>query len=160
MKKYGVYVKFANNEEHRQFGGYYQVQDNVIARTPAKNADSLKPLMMEILSSIDLSQPYQDSLFELEVPRPLHRYVTHHGRLIGEIESQLNVIFTIPDGEEGSNSIRIQGNEVDVNVALNSLKVSVSLTISPKSPKKNTGGSMFPMILFLLSTAQNFLIRS
>jgi hypothetical protein len=38
MKMYGVYVKFSNAEEFAQLGGYLDNEDNVVARTPAKNA--------------------------------------------------------------------------------------------------------------------------
>lgn len=32
MKKYGVYVKFSNAEDHAQLGGYVDNEDNVVAR--------------------------------------------------------------------------------------------------------------------------------
>ena len=53
MKKYGVYVKFSNAEEFAQLGGYTDNEDNVIARTPAKNAmnlDNLKQAVMELVN--------------------------------------------------------------------------------------------------------------
>ncbi len=40
MKKFGVYVKFSNAEEFAALGGYLDNEDNVIARTPAKNAST------------------------------------------------------------------------------------------------------------------------
>lgn len=52
MKKYGVYVKFSNAEEFAALGGYGDNEDNVIARTPAKNAinlDNLKQAVMELV---------------------------------------------------------------------------------------------------------------
>lgn len=53
MKKYGVYVKFSNAEEFASLGGYNDNDDNVIARTPAKNAinlDNLKQSVMELVN--------------------------------------------------------------------------------------------------------------
>lgn len=53
MKLYGVYVKFSNAEEFAQLGGYLDNEDNVVARTPAKNAinlESLKQAVMELVN--------------------------------------------------------------------------------------------------------------
>lgn len=53
MKKYGVYVKFSNAEEFAALGGYNDNEDNVIARTPAKNAinlDNLRQSVMELVN--------------------------------------------------------------------------------------------------------------
>lgn len=53
MKKYGVYVKFSNAEEFAALGGYNDNDDNVVARTPAKNAinlDNLKQSVMELVN--------------------------------------------------------------------------------------------------------------
>ncbi|KAJ3370452.1 hypothetical protein GGF31_004039 [Allomyces arbusculus] len=44
MKRFGVFVKFSNADEHASLGGYFDNDDNVIARTPAKNAANLIPL--------------------------------------------------------------------------------------------------------------------
>jgi hypothetical protein len=66
MKKYGVYVKFSNAEELAALGGYMDIDDNVVARTPAKNAmnlESLKQAIMElvgpkvILHSVECMMP-------------------------------------------------------------------------------------------------------
>lgn len=53
MKLYGVYVKFSNAEEFAQLGGYGDNEDNVVARTPAKNSaglESLKGSVMELVN--------------------------------------------------------------------------------------------------------------
>jgi len=53
MKKYGVYVKFSNAEEFAALGGYNDNEDNVVARTPAKNAmnlENLKQAVMELVN--------------------------------------------------------------------------------------------------------------
>lgn len=53
MKLFGVYVKFSNAEEFAAIGGYLDNEDNVVARTPAKNAmnlESLKQSVMELVN--------------------------------------------------------------------------------------------------------------
>jgi hypothetical protein len=60
MKVYGVYVKFSNAEEFAQLGGYLDNEDNVVARTPAKNAmslDSLKASIMELVAPKVRNEP-------------------------------------------------------------------------------------------------------
>jgi len=52
MKKYGVYVKFSNADEFATLGGYGDNMDNVIARTPRKNALNLEALKAAVLESI------------------------------------------------------------------------------------------------------------
>lgn len=56
MKKFGVYVKFSNAAEFTSLGGYNDNDDNVVARTPAKNAinlDNLKQSVMELVNPKD-----------------------------------------------------------------------------------------------------------
>jgi len=52
MKRFGVYVKFSNAEEHAQLGGYFENDDNVIARTPAKNRSNLESLKQNIMELV------------------------------------------------------------------------------------------------------------
>jgi len=61
MKLFGVYVKFSNAEEFAALGGYMDNEDNVVARTPAKNAinlESLKQSVMEMVNPKVSSFPY------------------------------------------------------------------------------------------------------
>ena len=53
MKQYGVYVKFSSNVEYNSLGGYYSNEDNVIARTPTKNADNLYELKNTVLELLE-----------------------------------------------------------------------------------------------------------
>jgi hypothetical protein len=53
MKKFGVYVKFSNAEEFAALGGYNDNEDNVIARTPAKNAMNLENLKQSIMELVN-----------------------------------------------------------------------------------------------------------
>jgi hypothetical protein len=53
MKKYGVYVKFSNAEEFAALGGYNDNEDNVVARTPAKNAMNLENLKGAVMDMVN-----------------------------------------------------------------------------------------------------------
>ncbi|TEB39298.1 cytoplasmic protein [Coprinellus micaceus] len=107
MKKYGVYVKFSNAEEFAALGGYNDNEDNVVARTPAKNAinlDNLKQSVMELVNPKD-----KDFVIEtVSIPRRYHR------TLLGE-----KSIF-IHDIETKTNSryiVSIYGPESQVQIA-------------------------------------------
>jgi len=52
MKKYGTFVKFSNQEEYTQIGGYHENDDNVLARTPSKNAANLEHLRAAIMELV------------------------------------------------------------------------------------------------------------
>lgn len=70
MKKYGVYVKFSNAEEFAALGGYNDNDDNVIARTPAKNAGSLENLKQSVM---ELVSPKVRHPISIPNPRPDYR---------------------------------------------------------------------------------------
>lgn len=53
MKKYGVYVKFSNAEEFAAMGGYNDNEDNVVARTPTKNAMNLENLKQSVMELVN-----------------------------------------------------------------------------------------------------------
>lgn len=53
MKLYGVYVKFSNAEEFAALGGYMDNEDNVVARTPAKNAINLESLKQSVMEMVN-----------------------------------------------------------------------------------------------------------
>ncbi len=53
MKKYGVYVKFSNAEEFAALGGYGDNDDNVVARTPGKNAINLENLKQSVMELVN-----------------------------------------------------------------------------------------------------------
>jgi hypothetical protein len=61
MKKYGTFVKFSNHEEYTAIGGYHENDDNVLARTPAKNAANLENLRQAIM---ELVAPKVESSFK------------------------------------------------------------------------------------------------
>lgn len=109
MKKYGVYVKFSNAEEFAALGGYFESNDNVVARTPAKNAinlEYLKQAVMELVSPKD-----KDFVTEvIAIPRQHHRAVVgDQGSAIHNIETQTGTEIRFPYKETGSDFVRVTG---------------------------------------------------
>lgn len=66
MKKYGVYVKFNSAEEMRQLA--LDDEENVLARTPAKNALNLEHLRAGIMELV----PAKDKDFVVDAVRGPH----------------------------------------------------------------------------------------
>ncbi|KAF7972704.1 hypothetical protein HWV62_17282 [Athelia sp. TMB] len=117
MKKYGVYVKFSNAEEFAALGGYNDNEDNVIARTPAKNAinlDNLKQSVMELVNPKD-----KDYVNEtVSIPRRYHRTLLGEKAIfIHDIESKTNSRVRFPDKETASDVVIIFGPESQVQIA-------------------------------------------
>ncbi|QRW19428.1 meiotically up-regulated protein [Rhizoctonia solani] len=109
MKKYGVYVKFSNAEEFAALGGYGDNEDNVIARTPAKNAINLD----------NLKQADKDYVIEtVSIPRRYHRTLLGEKSIfIKDIETKTNSKVRFPDKESASDAVAIFGPESQVHVA-------------------------------------------
>ncbi|RPD63165.1 hypothetical protein L226DRAFT_451027 [Lentinus tigrinus ALCF2SS1-7] len=117
MKKYGVYVKFSNAEEFAAMGGYNDNEDNVIARTPAKNAmnlDNLKQAVMELVNPKD-----KDYINEtVSIPRRYHRTLLGEKSIfIHDIEAKTNCTVRFPDKETASDLVTIFGPESQVQIA-------------------------------------------
>ncbi|KZT74830.1 cytoplasmic protein [Daedalea quercina L-15889] len=117
MKKYGVYVKFSNAEEFAATGGYNDNEDNVIARTPAKNAmnlENLKQSVMELVNPKD-----KDYLNEtVSIPRKYHRTLLGEKSIfIHDIEAKTNSQIRFPDKEIASDLVTIFGPESQVHIA-------------------------------------------
>ncbi|KAI0085625.1 cytoplasmic protein [Irpex rosettiformis] len=117
MKKYGVYVKFSNAEEFASMGGYYDNDDNVVARTPSKNAmnlDNLKQSVMELVNPKD-----KDYINEtVSIPRKYHRTLLGEKAIfIHDIETKTNSKFRFPDKETASDLVTIFGPESQVQIA-------------------------------------------
>ncbi|KAH9964452.1 hypothetical protein BC827DRAFT_1259521 [Russula dissimulans] len=117
MKKYGVYVKFSNAEEFAAMGGYNDNDDNVVARTPAKNAinlDNLKQSVMELVNPKD-----KDYLNEsVVIPRRYHRTLLGDKSIfIRDIENKTNCRIRFPDKETASDVITIFGPESQIQIA-------------------------------------------
>ncbi|KAG5639321.1 hypothetical protein H0H81_004524 [Sphagnurus paluster] len=117
MKKFGVYVKFSNAEEFAQLGGYNDNDDNVVARTPAKNAinlDNLKQSVMELVNPKD-----KDYVNEtVSIPRRYHRTLLGEKSIfIHDIETKTNSRVRFPDKETASDVVTIFGPESQVQIA-------------------------------------------
>lgn len=117
MKKYGVYVKFSNAEEFAALGGYNDNDDNVVARTPAKNAnnlDNLKQAVMELVNAKD-----KDFVNEtVSIPRRYHRSLLGDKSIfIHDIEAKTNSRVRFPDKETASDVVTIYGPESQVQIA-------------------------------------------
>ncbi|KAI0961293.1 hypothetical protein AcV7_000429 [Taiwanofungus camphoratus] len=117
MKKYGVYVKFSNAEEFAAMGGYNDNEDNVIARTPAKNAmnlENLKQSVMELVNPKD--KDYMNET--VSIPRKYHRTLLGEKSIfIRDIEAKTNSTFRFPDKETASDLVTIFGPESQVQIA-------------------------------------------
>lgn len=117
MKKYGVYVKFSNAEEFASLGGYNDNDDNVVARTPAKNAinlENLKQSVMELVNPKD-----KDFVNEpVSIPRRYHRTLLGEKSIfIRDIEAKTNSHVRFPDKEAASDAVTIFGPESQVPIA-------------------------------------------
>ncbi|TFK57432.1 cytoplasmic protein [Heliocybe sulcata] len=117
MKKFGVYVKFSNAEEFAALGGYNDNEDNVVARTPAKNAinlENLKQAVMELVNPKD--KDYMNET--VSIPRRYHRTLLGEKAIfIHDIETKTNSQVRFPDKEIASDLVTIFGPESQVQIA-------------------------------------------
>ncbi|KZS96150.1 cytoplasmic protein [Sistotremastrum niveocremeum HHB9708] len=145
MKKYGVYVKFSNAEEFAALGGYMDNEDNVVARTPAKNAmnlENLKQSVMELVNPKD-----KDYIIEtLSIPRRYHRTLLgEKGPFIHDIEAKTNSRVRFPDKENASDVVSIFGPESQVHIAatmlLDHVPLEAELAVPPNPELSHFCGS-------------------
>ncbi|KAG0276929.1 hypothetical protein BGZ95_006821, partial [Linnemannia exigua] len=111
MKKYGVYVKFSNSEEFANLGGYFDNLDNVVARTPSKNAmnlDNLKHAVMELVNPKDKDYVHHS----LSIPKHYHLpLLSDHAKALAELQEATNAMIRFPEKETGSDVVWISGPE-------------------------------------------------
>ncbi|KIY45344.1 hypothetical protein FISHEDRAFT_49267 [Fistulina hepatica ATCC 64428] len=117
MKKYGVYVKFSNAEEFAALGGYNDNDDNVVARTPAKNAGNLEHLKQSVMELVNPKD--KDFVNEtVSIPRRYHRTLLGEKKVfIHDIEAKTNSRVHFPDKESASDVVIIYGPESQVQIA-------------------------------------------
>ncbi|KAI1303367.1 hypothetical protein EDD11_005418 [Mortierella claussenii] len=111
MKKYGVYVKFSNSEEFATLGGYFDNLDNVVARTPSKNAvnlDNLKQAVMEMVSAKDKDFVSHRLLILKQQHLSL---LSDQAATLKEIHEATNASVLFPSRETGSDIVVISGPE-------------------------------------------------
>ncbi|KAI7901167.1 uncharacterized protein BX663DRAFT_515164 [Cokeromyces recurvatus] len=119
MKKYGVYVKFSNTEEFASLGGYYNNEDNVVARTPMKNQinlDNLRHAVMELIHPKD-----RDYIVEMiQIPFGYHRDLIHkyqNSFITEELVKKTNTQVVWPDAELANNEVELLGPEAHMSTA-------------------------------------------
>lgn len=115
MKKHSVFVKFSNAMDR---GGVGRDDDdikvdNVICRTPARNAQNLELVKSEILDMVDRV----DSEFTnqtVNVDRLYHRQLIARLTQLDELEKKWNCKIIFPSTEMASDDVTISGPEWQV----------------------------------------------
>jgi hypothetical protein len=115
MKKHSVFVKFSNAMDR---GGVGRDDDdikvdNVICRTPARNAQNLELVKSEILDMVDRV----DSEFTsqtVNVDRLYHRQLIARLSQLEELEKKWNCKIIFPSTETASDDVTISGPEWQV----------------------------------------------
>jgi hypothetical protein len=134
MKKYGVYVKFSNAEEFAALGGYVDNEDNVVARTPAKNAinlDNLKQAVMELVNPKDKDYATET----VSIARRYHRTLLgEKGIFIHDIENKTSSAVRFPPKETASDLVSIFGPESQIHIAAQMLLDHVPFEAEFRTP--------------------------
>ena len=119
MKKYSVFVKFSNAMDRGGIGKDDDdiKVDNVICRTPARNADNLELVKQEIMDMVEKV----DAEFVVEqvpVDRLYHRELITRMPEIEELEKKWNCKIMFPGTEQASDIITVSGPEYQVPQAV------------------------------------------
>ncbi|KAF9977334.1 hypothetical protein BGZ73_006375 [Actinomortierella ambigua] len=121
MKKYGVYVKFSNSDEFANLGGYFDNLDNVVARTPSKNAinlDNLKQAVMEFVNPRDKDFVHHS----VTIPKQYYLFLlSDQARALHELQDATNCTVRFPERETGSDIVWISGPESLIQQAISML---------------------------------------
>ncbi|KAI9304025.1 hypothetical protein BJ944DRAFT_164386 [Cunninghamella echinulata] len=139
MKKYGVYVKFSNTEEFASLGGYYDNEDNVVARTPMKNQinlDNLRHAVMELIHPKDRDY----NMRTLTIPFRQHRLLAHEKSSFfdEEIGKKTNTRILWPDCELALNEVFLVGPEAQIDMAMNMVQSVVPRNYELRAPLNDT----------------------
>lgn len=115
MKKHSVFVKFSNAMDRGGIGREDDdiKVDNVICRTPARNAQNLELVKSEILDMVDRV----DSEFTsqtVNVDRLYHRQLIARLNQLEELEKKWNCKISFPSTEQASDDVTISGPEWQV----------------------------------------------
>lgn len=137
MKNYGVYVKFIGSEEFKPLGGLVESDNNVLARTPAKNGGSLAQLYHAVMDQVnpddrdyvtmstDVARRYHHILFGQKAQKKM------------DLEKQYRVTITIPWSEYGSEKVAVRGSANDVQSAFKAIKDWIPETYYYRTPKSD-----------------------
>ena len=126
MKKYSVFVKFSNAMDRGGFGKEEDdiKVDNVICRTPARNAQNLDLVKQEIMDMVEKA----DAEFVSEtinINRLYHRELIARLDKIDELEKKFNCKITFPSTEEASDTVTVSGPEYQVPLAVDEFLVGL-----------------------------------
>lgn len=109
MKEYGVYVKFSSNSELQTFGGYFENEHNVVARTPEKNLASLKKLQSAVMEFITFQKDRDYETRDDHVPFYNQRTLLHcYGKFLLDKGRLYNSRITWPE-RNGTSRILVTG---------------------------------------------------
>lgn len=161
MKQYGVYVKFSNADEHAAIGGYHEIEDNVVARTPAKNAQNLQELKVAIMEMV-VPRDKNYIVHVVSIPRKYHRNLANEKKamLYGayrrsmcqtkltchvDIDKRNSTTIFFPDASSGSDDVTLFGPENQISWAVRALHDHVPLVLNYRIPATT------PMMQLLVS---------
>lgn len=126
MKRYSVFVKFSNAMDrgaHGRDDDDIKV-DNVICRTPTRNAQNLELVKQEIMDMVEKV----DAEFVNEtvaIDRLYQRAMIARMPEIEQLEKKWNCKITFPNPEEASNTVTISGPEYQIPQAVDELLVNL-----------------------------------
>jgi hypothetical protein len=114
MKKYGVYVKFSGAEEFTALGGYFENEDNVVARTPMKNQINLQNLKHSVTEFIGFQKDKDFTSTVVDVPYTLQRVIPNkYGSQLREVCRANNAKIWWPECL-GSSQVIIYGPQMQI----------------------------------------------
>ncbi|KAL4780357.1 hypothetical protein BJX76DRAFT_351033 [Aspergillus varians] len=122
MKKYSVFVKFSNAMDRGGMGKDDDdiKVDNVICRTPARNAQSLDLVKQEIMDMVEkVDAEYVSE--RVVINRLYHRELLARMSEIDELEKKWNCKIEFPSTELASDVVNISGPEYQVPQAVDAL---------------------------------------
>ncbi|CAH0048827.1 unnamed protein product [Clonostachys solani] len=115
MKKHSVFVKFSNAMDRGGMGREDDdiKVDNVICRTPARNAQNLDAVKNEILEMVDRTDSEYTSQI-VNVDRLYHRQLIARLPEIDELEQKFNCKISFPSTEQASDEVTVTGPQWQV----------------------------------------------
>ena len=130
MKKYSVFVKFSNAMDRGSLNGRDDEDlkvDNVICRTPARNAVNLELVKNEIMDLVDKTHA-EFVLEKVRVDRMFQReLISKRKREIEDLEKKWNCKVQFPGTEQASDVVIISGPEYQLPGAVDEFLVYSSL---------------------------------
>lgn len=115
MKKHSVFVKFSNAMDRGGMGREDDdiKVDNVICRTPARNAQNLDAVKNEILEMVDRADS-EYTTQSVSVDRLYHRELIALLPEIDDLEQKYNCKITFPSTEQASDDVTVHGPQWQV----------------------------------------------